>query len=96
MRHLSYVGMLAFCLAGTAPLEIWLGVRVYRRPLRLFLTLLPVLIVFVAWDLYAIHAGQWSFDRSQTLGWTLPGRLPGSVQPSVWALSKDQCPAWIA
>ena len=76
MRHLSYVGMLALCLVGTAPLEIWLGVRVYRRPLRLILSVLPVLAVFVIWDLYAIHAGHWAFDRAQMLGWVLSGGLP--------------------
>ena len=76
MRHLSYAGMLAFCLLGTLPLELWLGVRVYRRPLRLVRSLLPVLAVFVAWDLYAIHAGHWSFDPAQTIGWVLPGDLP--------------------
>ena len=76
MRHLAYVGVLALCLVGTLPLELWLGVRVYRRPRRLLLTLLPVLVVFVVWDLYAVHAGHWTFDPAQTLGWTLPGGLP--------------------
>jgi lycopene cyclase domain-containing protein len=32
--------------------------------------------VFVAWDLAAIAAGQWTFDRAQTTGVLLPGRLP--------------------
>ena len=76
MRHLAYVGVLALCLLGTLPLELWLGVRVYRRPRRLLLTLLPVLVVFVVWDLYAVHAGHWTFDPAQTLGWVLPGGLP--------------------
>jgi lycopene cyclase domain-containing protein len=76
VRHLAYVGVLAFCLLGTLPLELWLGVRVYRRPRRLVLALLPVLVVFVAWDLYAVHAGHWTFDPTQTLGWVLPGGLP--------------------
>jgi lycopene cyclase domain-containing protein len=68
VRHLSYLAMLAFCLAGTAPLELFLHVGVYRRWRRLLLTLLPVVPVFVVWDLYAISRGQWSFDRAQTLG----------------------------
>jgi lycopene cyclase domain-containing protein len=76
VRHLAYVGVLAFCLLGTLPLELWLGVRVYRRPRRLVLALLPVLVVFVAWDLFAVHAGHWTFDPGQTLGWVLPGGLP--------------------
>ena len=68
--------MLAFCVVGTLPLEVWLGVRVYRQTRRLLLTLLPVVPVFVVWDLYAIAAGHWSFDAEQTLGVLLPGRLP--------------------
>ena len=76
MRHLAYAGMLAFCLLGTLPLELWLGVRVYRQWRRLLLTLLPVVAVFLVWDLYAIAAGHWDFDSSQLLGVVLPGGVP--------------------
>lgn len=76
MRHLAYVGMLAFCFLGTLPLEVWLGVRVYRQGKRLLLTLLPVVAVFLVWDLYAIAAGHWDFDPSQLLGVVLPGGVP--------------------
>ena len=76
MRHLGYVAMLAFCVLGTAPLELFLHVGVYRRWRRLGLTLAPVLAVFLAWDLYAVSRGQWSFDRGQVVGWILPGGLP--------------------
>ncbi|HEU4912738.1 MAG TPA: lycopene cyclase domain-containing protein [Actinomycetes bacterium] len=76
MRHLAYVGMLAFCFLGTLPLELWLGVRVYRQTRRLLLTLLPVAAVFVVWDLYAIAQGHWDFDPEQTLGVLLPGGVP--------------------
>ena len=68
--------MLAFCVVGTLPLELWLGVRVYRQWKRLLLTLLPVVAVFVVWDLYAISAGHWTFDEEQTTGILLPGELP--------------------
>ncbi|MCK9894076.1 lycopene cyclase domain-containing protein [Frankia sp. AgB32] len=76
MRHLSYLAVLAGCLLGTAPLELLLGTRVYARSRRLALTLVPVLAVFVAWDLYAIAAGHWTFDRRSITGLRLPGRLP--------------------
>jgi len=76
VRSLSYVGMLAFCLVGTLPLEVFLRVGVYRRVRRLALTLAPVLVVFLAWDLYAIAHNHWQFDPAQTLGVTLPGGLP--------------------
>jgi lycopene cyclase domain-containing protein len=76
VRLLTYVAVLVFCLIGTAPLEIVLRARVYRRPLRLVLSLLPVVVVFVAWDLYAIARGHWTYDRAQTTTAVLPGRLP--------------------
>ena len=76
MRHLAYAGMLAFCMLGTLPLELWLGVRVYRQGRRLLLTLLPVVAVFLVWDLYAVGAGHWAFDPEQTVGVSLPGGVP--------------------
>src|SRR3954469_2711027 len=76
MRHFTYLAVLGFCLVGTAPLEVLLRTRVYRRPLRLVLTLLPVLVVFLAWDLYAIGHHSWTYDRRQTTSVLLPGGLP--------------------
>ena len=76
MRHWAYAAVLAFCLLGTLPLELVLGVRVYRRWRRLLLTLVPVVAVFAVWDLYAIAADHWSFDDAQTWGVVLPGDLP--------------------
>lgn len=76
MRHLTYLVVLAGCLLGTAPLEIFLRARVYARWKRLLLTLAPVVVVFVGWDLYAISRHQWSYDRVQTTGIVLPGGLP--------------------
>lgn len=76
MRHLGYAAMLAFCLIGTAPLELVLRVGVYRRVRRLALTLLPVLPVFLVWDLYAVSQGHWTFDDAQTVGVRVPGGLP--------------------
>ena len=76
MRHLGYLAMLVACFLGTLPLELVLGVRVYRQWRRLALSLLPVLVVFLTWDLYAVAAGHWEFDRSQTLPPRLPGGLP--------------------
>jgi len=76
VRHLAYLAVLAFCLLGTLPLEVWLGVQVYRRPRRLLLTLLPVVAVFYLWDVYAIAADHWTFDPAQTVGLVLPGGVP--------------------
>jgi lycopene cyclase domain-containing protein len=58
-----YLLVLVACVAVTLPLELLLGARVYRRPWRLLLTLVPVLAVFAVWDVLAIHAGQWTYHR---------------------------------
>lgn len=63
-----YLLVLAGCLLGTAPLEVLLHTRVYARWRRLLLTLLPVFVVFTAWDVLAIRAGHWSYDVRQTTG----------------------------
>jgi len=76
VRHWTYAAILAACLIGTAPLEFVLHTRVYARWRRLLVTLAPVFAVFVAWDLWAIHAGAWWYDPGRTLGVTLPGRIP--------------------
>ncbi len=76
MSHLAYLGVLAFCLVGTAWLEVVLHVGVYRQWRRLLLTLGCVIPPFVAWDVYAIARGQWTFDPARTTGVLLPGRLP--------------------
>ena len=76
MRHLSYLFVLAGCLISALWLEPVLKVNVLRRGRRLLLTLVPVVVVFVLWDLGAIAAGHWTFDPEQTTGIVLPGGLP--------------------
>ncbi|MBU6147321.1 MAG: lycopene cyclase domain-containing protein [Actinomycetales bacterium] len=66
--RLSYFAVLAFIIVATAGLEAILGARVYRKPLRLLLALLPVLGFFIAWDVYAIVSGHWFFDPERVTG----------------------------
>ena len=73
MKEFAYLIVLACCLIGTAPLEVVLGTRVYARWRRLGLTLLPVLAVFIAWDVLAIRAGHWDYDPEQVTGISLGG-----------------------
>jgi lycopene cyclase domain-containing protein len=73
---LTYLLVLAGCLAGALWLEPVFRVGVLRQVRRLVLTIVPVAAVFVAWDLLAIGAGHWTFDRSQLVGVMLPGGLP--------------------
>ena len=76
MSHLAYLGVLAFTLAGTAWLEVFLRTRVYRRWRRLVLSIAPVVVLFSLWDLYAIAAHHWTFDSQHMTGVLLGGSLP--------------------
>jgi lycopene cyclase domain-containing protein len=76
VRHLAYLFVLAGCLVSAIWLEPVLKVNVLRRWRRLLLTLLPVMVVFILWDLAAIAAGHWTFDPEQTTGVVFPGGLP--------------------
>lgn len=72
----TYLAVLGGCLLGTLPLELFLQTRVYARWRRWVLALLPGFVVFVAWDVYAIAAGHWSFDPDRIVGLMLPGGIP--------------------
>lgn len=74
--RLTYLAILMACVLGTAPLEFLLHTRVYARWARLGAVLVPVVLVFGGWDVLAIHAGWWHYDRRYVVGVTLPGRLP--------------------
>lgn len=76
MDRFQYLLLMAGCVAATLPLELFLGARVWRRPLRLVASVLPGVVVFSLWDVAAIAHGQWSFNARFVTGWDLPGRLP--------------------
>jgi len=76
MSRFAYVAVLVFVLIGSVWLEIALRTRVFARLRRLVLTLVPVVVAFGVWDLYAISRGHWRFDFSRMTGIVLPGGLP--------------------
>src|SRR5690348_4939170 len=69
----QYLMVLGLCAAVTLPLEIIGGARVYRRPRALAATLVPVVVLFVGWDLIAVHRGDWWYSTRYTLGLRLLG-----------------------
>jgi lycopene cyclase domain-containing protein len=76
MPHATYLLLLVACLLATLPLEILLGTGVYAHWRRLLISVLPVTVVFAAWDVLAVRAGWWHYDPARLVGLTLPGRLP--------------------
>lgn len=76
LERLSYVGVLVFILAGCLWLEVALRTRVLRRWLRLLLSMVVPIVVFMAWDAYAIAQGHWWFDESRILGVRVVAGVP--------------------
>lgn len=76
MDRFQYLGLLGLCLLVTLPLELVLGVRVWRRPRRLWGAVWPVALGFSALDVLAIHRGTWSYSPRYTTGWTVGFGLP--------------------
>ncbi len=62
MDQAQYLILMAGCLMITLPLELVIGARVYRRPKRLLVALVPMLVVFVAWDLLGIVRNHWTYN----------------------------------
>lgn len=76
MQHFAYLAILLGILAGTMWLEFAARTRVLRRAGRLLLSIVPGLVVFVVWDIYAIANEHWTFDTESTTGVLLAGQLP--------------------
>lgn len=72
----QYLLLMAGCLLITLPLEFVFRARVYRRPRRLLLALLPVVALFVAWDVLGIVRGHWTYSPQYTTGVLFPLEVP--------------------
>jgi lycopene beta-cyclase len=76
MNSFQYLLVLAACLLVTLPLEFLLRAQVYRRPFRLLLALLPVVIVFCVWDIVGIVRGHWDYNSRYVTGVQLIMGMP--------------------
>ena len=68
--------MLLFTVIGSFWLEVIFKVGVLRRIKRALLSIIPVAIIFLAWDYYAVRSGHWIFDESQVVGIYGPSGIP--------------------
>lgn len=76
MLKFGYLAMIGFTVFGSIWLEFALKVKVLKRYKRAIKAILPVSLIFIAWDAYAIQAGHWSFDNKQILGIIGPFGIP--------------------
>jgi lycopene cyclase domain-containing protein len=72
IERFEYLMVLAACVLVTLPLEFAFGARVWRRPRRLARTLAPILVVYLAWDVWKTQRGVWFFDDDAVVGIDLP------------------------
>ncbi|HET7761865.1 MAG TPA: lycopene cyclase domain-containing protein [Phycicoccus sp.] len=72
----QYLLLMAGCIVITLPLEFVFRARVYRRPRRLLAALLPVVAVFVVWDVVGIVRDHWWYSEDYTTGILLPFAVP--------------------
>jgi lycopene cyclase domain-containing protein len=67
---------MAACLLITLPLEFALRAGVYRRWPAMLAAVLPVMIIFSIWDIFAIYRDHWTYDPRLVTGIRLVGGLP--------------------
>jgi lycopene beta-cyclase len=76
MERGEYLVVMGLCLLITLPLELLLGARVWRRPRRLLVAMVPLLVVYTVWDAAMIAAGSWTYSEDKLTGVLLPFELP--------------------
>lgn len=76
MERFAYVGVLLFVVIGSGWLEIVVRTRVLRRGRRLLLAMIPGVVLFMLWDMYAVTQGHWYFNTDRILEVYLPGGVP--------------------
>ena len=76
MQHWGYLAMLIFTVFASFWLEVFLGVGVLRQVKRLIFSIVPIALLFIGWDSYAISRHHWHFDRTQILKIYWPLNIP--------------------
>jgi len=76
MERGEYLVVMGLCLLITLPLELLLGARVWRRPRRLLVAMLPLVLAYSIWDIAMIAAGSWSYSEEKLTGILLPFEMP--------------------
>lgn len=76
MDRYQYLALMGACVLITLPLEFVFRARVYRRPRVLLMALIPVVLVFSAWDVLGIVREHWTYNPRYVTGIELPLAMP--------------------
>ncbi|CAB5241355.1 unannotated protein [freshwater metagenome] len=71
--YLAVLGVIAICAIGVNFAFALKISQFWRTFLKVDLT---ILVIYVAWDVWAVSKGSWRFDPSQIIGIFIPGHLP--------------------
>ncbi|MDN6605834.1 MAG: lycopene beta-cyclase subunit alpha, partial [Brevibacterium sp.] len=63
MSAYEYLLLMGACLLITLPLELLFSARVYRRWKLLLGALIPVILFFSLWDIFAIARDHWTYNQ---------------------------------
>ncbi|MDY0289384.1 MAG: lycopene cyclase domain-containing protein [Sphaerochaeta sp.] len=74
-----YLLIIFLVLAGPLLLSFDKKVAFYRYWKRLALSMLPVTLLYIVWDIMATDQGHWSFDSAYAGGWRLFGLPLGEL-----------------
>lgn len=76
MEHLHYLGVLIFI--GVCAIGVALGFKVKTHHFwrKFFLSDLVILVIYLAWDYWAIRRRNWYFDHRQILNSLMIQRVP--------------------
>lgn len=75
MSAYEYLLLMGACLLITLPLELLFSARVYRRWKLLLGALIPVILFFSLWDIFAIARDHWTYNQQFVTGIHI-GNLP--------------------
>jgi len=76
LTHLHYAFVLAFIVLCAIAVSLGFRLRVARFWRIFFYTDLAIMVVYLAWDFWAVANKNWSFDQKQILGVRLLNRVP--------------------
>ena len=76
MSHLHYLGVLGFIGACGVGINFFFATGLRKRWRTFFITDLLVILVYSAWDSWAIYKRNWYFDLHQILGVRLFFNIP--------------------
>ena len=76
MAQFQYLMVLAFIGSCAVFVNFGFKLRISSKWKLFLMTDVAILVIYLAWDFWAVSKGSWYFDREQTVGLYIFSRLP--------------------